>query len=67
MPTIVGGMELKVPPPGEIVARIASCRDELRALKNLLRLAKAAQQAEQARQARQALPLPWQEVPNAAR
>ena len=47
---------ITLPDPEAIRARIQACREELAALKKLLRAAEAAQRAEKARRARQALP-----------
>lgn len=40
--------------PDDVLARIAACREELAALKRLLRAVRAAQQAEEARGRREA-------------
>jgi hypothetical protein len=45
---------LSLPTPDVIQERIAACRDELAALKKLLRAAKAASAADEARRRRQA-------------
>jgi hypothetical protein len=47
---------LTLPPPEEIEARIAACRDELRALSRLLRMSRAARVAANARAVRAT---PW--------
>jgi hypothetical protein len=41
-----------LPPPQEIGRRIEACRDEIAALKKLLRLSVAARQADEARERR---------------
>jgi hypothetical protein len=43
---------LIVPPPDEIVRRIAACRAELKALSRLLRMSRAAQVARDAHESR---------------
>jgi hypothetical protein len=43
----------QLPKPDEILARIKLCREEVTALKKLLRASRAAEQAEQARAQRQ--------------
>jgi len=48
--------EFALPPPEEILNRIAACRDELAALKRLLRAAEAAAQAKAARDRRGSRP-----------
>jgi hypothetical protein len=45
-----------LPPPEIVIARIEACRDELAALKRLLRASQAAAQAEEARRRRQESP-----------
>ena len=46
----------ELPPPREIARRIDSCREELAALRKLLRISLAAQKADQARDRRKAAP-----------
>jgi hypothetical protein len=48
---------LVVPPPDELMRRIAACRDELKALQRLLRMSRAADLAQTARQARERQPM----------
>jgi hypothetical protein len=47
---------LTIPPPEQIVDRIKICREEMAALRKLLRLSKAAAEAEMARRHREAQP-----------
>jgi hypothetical protein len=44
---------LRFPPPAQILERIRACREEIAALKQILRAAQAAERAEEARRRRE--------------